>query len=357
MLVDKDIQNYFDLWGFKNYGTTRLLSKEQVSNFLEINETNDAPLYLEITHHPRIKPTNLIKDQYGRVRPGLSYSKSLIPLTKNHLKSIMNSMNTSRFIVSHGKAYRYGSRPSAFSIDLPNVESGIYEFDNGVLYKVQLDSIFLKAPQFVKDIFNILPFGGYLIKAPKNHPLYDLSEENVQLLYNIGIEWHQHFLPKVKNQYLTPSRYAYFRDNELYLLGKPIFKENDLTLQKFIENEELLATSVNSYEPFIDSGPPLLENNELDVQKIMENGLKIPEKSYLAMGDNHANSSDSRDFGFVPQDNIKGSANFIFWPPNRWGKTLQPSFPPISFPKVFVWVIFSGVMVVIVIVYKKRKLY
>jgi len=357
MLTENKIQKYSDLWGFKNYGTTRILTAEQVKDLSSISDIDTAPLYLEITHHPQIKPLQLIRDQYGRLRPGLSYSRSVIPLTEDHLKLIMEHISTSRFVVQNGKAYRYGSFPSSYSIPLSNVKDGIYEFDDGVLYKVQLDSIMLKAPNILKNIFNILPLGGFLKKMPKDHPLYNLNSENIQLLYNAGIQWNQLILPKSKNQFLTPSRYTYFRDGDLYLLGKPIYKKGDLVLSNFIKKEMERKTNSLSYEPFIDQGPPLIANKELDVEMIKEYGLKIPENGYLALGDNHANSSDSRDFGFVPQGNLKGSSGVIFWPPNRWGRPEQPYFPVLSFPKIFTWSIFAIIIIAMVIFYRKRKLY
>ncbi len=44
---------------------------------------------------------------------------------------------------------------------------------------------------------------------------------------------------------------------------------------------------------------------------------QIPPKSYFALGDNSANSRDSRYWGVVPKKNLIGRAFFIYWPPNR----------------------------------------
>jgi signal peptidase I len=47
--------------------------------------------------------------------------------------------------------------------------------------------------------------------------------------------------------------------------------------------------------------------------------IKIPENMYLALGDNRRNSQDSRYWGFVPKDYLKGPAFLRYWPLNRIG--------------------------------------
>ncbi|MEM7602011.1 MAG: signal peptidase I, partial [Verrucomicrobiota bacterium] len=42
--------------------------------------------------------------------------------------------------------------------------------------------------------------------------------------------------------------------------------------------------------------------------------VELPEKAYWAMGDNSANSSDSRNWGIVPEKNIVGRAAFVYYP-------------------------------------------
>ena len=46
---------------------------------------------------------------------------------------------------------------------------------------------------------------------------------------------------------------------------------------------------------------------------------KIPEGMVYGFGDNSRNSQDSRYWGGVPIENVKGKAVFRFWPPNRFG--------------------------------------
>jgi signal peptidase I len=48
--------------------------------------------------------------------------------------------------------------------------------------------------------------------------------------------------------------------------------------------------------------------------------VSIPPNSYFALGDNSANSLDSRYWAFVPADNVVGRGLFVYWPfTSHWG--------------------------------------
>jgi signal peptidase I len=48
--------------------------------------------------------------------------------------------------------------------------------------------------------------------------------------------------------------------------------------------------------------------------------ITVPSKSYFALGDNSANSADSRYWGFVPEINVVGRGLFVYWPfTKHWG--------------------------------------
>lgn len=48
--------------------------------------------------------------------------------------------------------------------------------------------------------------------------------------------------------------------------------------------------------------------------------IQVPLKKYFCLGDNRANSQDSRFWGFVPEDFVKGPAVFRYWPLSRIGR-------------------------------------
>jgi hypothetical protein len=122
-------------------------------------------------------------------------------------------------------------------------------------------------------------------------------------------------------------------------MGAPVITKDDSTLVRFIEREQKRESASRlPYAPFIDQGSPLLTNGTLDVEKIKKYGLTVPPASYLGLGDNHANSGDSRQFGFIPEANLRGGPSFIFWPPgSRFGTPNQPGYPLINPGRLVIW--------------------
>jgi len=321
-------ESYSDLWGIGNFAMCRLLTVQEMERLYQ--RTGDAPLYLELRHTPNMqhpKPQIRQSDQ-GKYFPQFIPFVSLIPLQQKHLNALQEAMITARFVVNEGGAFRYiegNRRPQRKEFDpkFPHVENGVYEFYYGNGYKV-------------------FPTGIQWGLAPKN-PLYSHSPENVQKLFNLGFAFNTLYSPHLRDQPFFPMRYAYWRDGELFVMGAPILKKGDETLNTFIAEElarEKESSESTPYIAFVDRGPPLKEDGSLDVDFVRAFGLKVPDNAVVALGDNYAGSADSRDFGFVPAHNLRGAPSFIFWPPTkRVGPLAQPPYPWITFPNLLSWTI------------------
>lgn len=321
------IKDYHETWGIGNFAMTRILTKEQYEAFT--NKPSQSAYYMEFLHHPSFEKAGLKSDMMRRIRPDFSYKKSYIALDDDAMERIFAHMNTVRFCVQNERAFAYGRElHPLFSPFFAGIPDGTYEFDKGTLYQIGHANVALTLDE--------------------NHPLKQYSPEKTALLYNLGVEFDLHYLPKFSEQILKPSRYSYFRDGNLYTMHAPIFLKEDPNLKSFVKNEKTKPLG------FFDLGAPLLKNGAIDVQKIEQFGLSIPEKSYLVLGDNHAVSGDSRVFGFVPEENFKGTASHVFWPfGNRFGFSLQPK-SLLSLPRVVVWLAFFAVSLLFYLYYRRK---
>ena len=321
------IETFTDFWGFRNFGMARLLTRDQIKTVTDIDPKNieDAPLYLEIRHNPSLTypaPRIFVGD-YNRFFIQLTPEVSLIPLQDKHLDAIMDNMYTARFVVKDGYARRYSASSSYMGSTvptLPNVPDGTYD-------------IYYGQPASVS-------WGGVTTNVAENNALRRRDPTNVQKLYNLGVEFSTLFEPHSRNQLTFPSRYVYFRDGDLYTMGAPIIKKDDPILQKFVATEmkkQNESTEAKPYAAFIDHGAPIKEG-KIDVDFLKKFGLKIPDKHYLALGDNHAMSADSRFFGFVSEDNLQGSPSYLVWPAgDRWGVPPQKPYPWFTTPRIITW--------------------
>ncbi len=286
-----------EFWGISNYAQARLLLPSELpkeANTLGYT-SNDAMLYVELKHSP-----TLPKSQEGQSNdfnvPLIATCTSWIPLSEKACEEVLNNLYTARFVVRGGKACRYnenGIFDPNHAVTVPDrIPDGTYEFYHGKAYLIRL--------------------GSFATELESDHPIYPKNDQELQLFYNVGIEWYNRY--EQTNFQRFPSRYAYFRNGGFYLLGHEIVSPQDPLLQRFEALEIMRQSKDYSYFAFQDIGSPIDEHGGFNPDFFKNFGLTIPKESYVLLGDNHAMSLDSRIFGVVPENNIQGTTVLRFWP-------------------------------------------
>ena len=134
-----------------------------------------------------------------------------------------------------------------------------------------------------------------------------------------------------EGQYLIVNRLSYFLDEpkrgDIIVLHFPNDRSRDFIKRIIglpgdtvsISNGEVRVNDVLIDEPYIKDPSP---NNQTWV---------VTEDHYFVMGDNRRNSSDSRSWSFLPEDDIIGEAWVVYWPPKDW--QLVPHYEHASIPE------------------------
>ena len=121
---------------------------------------------------------------------------------------------------------------------------------------------------------------------------------------------------------------------ELRLPGFGKFKRGDIIVFKYPEDpkkdyiKRLIALEGETVE--IRNGDVFINGKMIDEGSIDQvyyynrgeygaigSPITVPQGHVFVMGDNSGSSADSRYWGFVPQENIIGRADVIFWPLTR----------------------------------------
>ncbi len=76
-----------------------------------------------------------------------------------------------------------------------------------------------------------------------------------------------------------------------------------------LEDGEVWVNGVRVEEPYV-----------ADVDRLVRQHVRVKPAHFFVLGDNRVRSSDSRDFGLVPKDYLRGKVEVRLWPPSRFGR-------------------------------------
>ena len=300
-----------EFWGINNFALCRLLLPEELPAEAARKgyEDSKAIAWLELRHSPTLPESGKTKRPQF---PLINTSTSWIPLRAEHCDRLRRGLYTARMVVQDNQLRRYYFESfEGPSLSLPaEIPDGMYEFYDGAAVKIG--------------------FGGTTAALPSTHPIYPKSIRELAFWFNAGIDGAQECLTGAH----MPTRFAYFRDGELYVMGVPLFKKDDSILRFFEGQEATRQAKDFTYFAFQDIGSP--DTPPVDLSFFKEFGYQVPEGEYLLLGDNPAMSLDSRFFGPVPEANIQGTPVLLFWPFGaRWGCPRQPHLWPSLYTIVF----------------------
>ena len=133
-----------------------------------------------------------------------------------------------------------------------------------------------------------------------------------------GSQYGRDFVKRVVG---LPGDTVEVKDSRIYINGQPAalqpYEKYDDTPRQHYAPSEVPPALAESYQI-------LWEAHKLEpvfgmFLRDQFGPVVVPENAYFAMGDNRDNSCDSRFWGPVPKQNIKGKAWLLHWPPSRMG--------------------------------------
>ena len=166
-------------------------------------------------------------------------------------------------------------------------------------------------------LVNKLVFGPYLRGVERTLlPMKDIVRGNV-IVFKYPEDPERDFIKRVIG---LPGEQIEVRQKRVYVNGRLL----DEPYAHYLEQPPAVPAEIESGPNHSGLGGDPRENY---------GPVTVPPKHYFVMGDNRDNSQDSRYWGFLPRDYVKGKALVIYWSyeaeagnvvtGTRWGRLLH----------------------------------
>ena len=170
-----------------------------------------------------------------------------------------------------------------------------------------LQTLILAAAAFV--VVYMFLFRPFEVKGESMYP--NLKDSQYLITNIIGLKLNS---PKLGEVIVFKSPTEPDKDFIKRVIGVPgdtvMVKESHVYLNgKMLDETKYLLPSV------VTSGGSFLREGEQ---------VTVPEGYFFVLGDNRPFSSDSREWGFVPKNNIIGDSFFVYWPIKSAGVINNP---------------------------------
>ena len=148
---------------------------------------------------------------------------------------------------------------------------------------------------------------SYSFRNPRRGEVFVFKTTDIKYiesdLRNKGVEGSQYYIKRLVG---TPGTTLRVDPPNLFINGE---RARGLGFERVMSGA--LGNPHDGYQGY-GNGPAYLRNPE--------DSFTLPAERYFAMGDNSYNSSDSRYWGTVPEQNIAGRGLFVYWPFSpHWG--------------------------------------
>ncbi len=154
---------------------------------------------------------------------------------------------------------------------------------------------------------------SYHFRKPRRGEVFVFNTENIPKMGNLGPPPAQPSQFYIKRLVALPGDTLRIEAPELFINGK---RAEGLGYERVMEGRG--DAPVNGGYRGYSQGPNGFDDYNLTRRT---DTFTLPDDAYFAMGDNSHNSSDSRYWGTVPQENLMGAGLLVYWPFLRDGRT------------------------------------